>query len=159
MNVSCNSNENIYEATITISFPCKQTIMEHDIKKFNLTQVESRIWNLINLLVKNDNKERQPHQKIFFMKDISTMIGTHNWNVWVKHVKHRGMIVSLLFITCKQLISISFETYVSSLSKKSISHEHLNIKDISYQQQVFPLFHNIGFSSHFFVTFESIRKF
>ena len=52
MNVNCNSNENIYEATITISFPCKQTIMEHDIKKFNLTQFESRIWNLVNLLVR-----------------------------------------------------------------------------------------------------------
>ena len=111
-------------------------------------------WSSVPLptfLVTKINKERQPHQKIFFMKDISTMIGTHNWNVWVKHVKHRGMIVSLLFITCKQFISISFETTVSSLSKKSISHEHLNIKDISYQQQVFPLFHNIRFSSHFFL--------
>ena len=105
---------------------------------------------LPNFLATKINKERRPHQKIFFMKDISTMIGTHNWNVWVKHVKHRGMIVGLLFITCKQLISISFETTVSSLSKKNISHEHLNIKDISYQRQVFPLFHNIRFSSHFF---------
>ena len=32
----------------------------------------------------------------------------------------------------------ALKTSVSSLSKKSISHEHLNIEDISYQQQVFP---------------------
>ena len=51
MNVSCNSNENICEATITITFPCKQTIMKHDMNKFNLTQFECRIQNLINLLV------------------------------------------------------------------------------------------------------------
>ena len=51
MNVSCNSNENICEATITITFPCKQTIMKHDANKFNLTQFECRIQNLINLLV------------------------------------------------------------------------------------------------------------
>ena len=50
-------------------------------------------------------------------------------------------------------------TSVSLLSKISISPEHLNIAGISYQQQVFPLFHNIRFSSHFFVTFERIRKF
>ena len=43
MNVSCNSNENICEATITITFPCKQTIMKHDMDKFNLTQFERRI--------------------------------------------------------------------------------------------------------------------
>ena len=113
-------------------------------------------WNwssvpLPTFLATKINKEKQQHQKIFFMKGISTMVGMHNWHVSVKHVKHRGMIVSLLFITCKQLISISFETTVSSLSKKSISHEHLNIKDISYQQQVFPLFYNIRFSSHFFL--------
>ena len=42
--------------------------------------------------------------------------------------------------------------------KESISHENLNIVGISYQQQLFQLkvFHNIRFSSHFFVTFESI---
>ena len=51
MNVSCDSNENICEATITITFPCKQTIMKHDMNKFNLTQFECRIWNLINLQV------------------------------------------------------------------------------------------------------------
>ena len=51
MNVTCNSNENIREATITITFPCKQTIMKHDVDKFNLTQFECKIWNLINLLV------------------------------------------------------------------------------------------------------------
>ena len=38
MNVSCNSNENICAATITITCPCKQTIMKYDINKFNLTQ-------------------------------------------------------------------------------------------------------------------------
>ena len=51
MNVSCNSNENICEATITITFPCKQTIMKHNVDKFNLSQFEYRIRNLINLLV------------------------------------------------------------------------------------------------------------
>ena len=51
MNVSCDSNENICEATITITFPCKQTMMKHDMDKFNLTQFECRIRNLIKLLV------------------------------------------------------------------------------------------------------------
>ena len=46
MNFSCNSNENICEATITITFPCKQTIMKHDMNKFNLTQFECRIQSL-----------------------------------------------------------------------------------------------------------------
>ena len=32
------------------------------------------------------NKEQQPHQKVFL--DIFIMVGTHNWHVWVKHVKH-----------------------------------------------------------------------
>ena len=50
MNVTCDSNENICEAT-TINFPCKQTIMKLDINKFDLTQFECRIWNLINLLI------------------------------------------------------------------------------------------------------------
>ena len=51
MNVSCGGKENICEATITITFPCIQTIMKHDMNKFNLTQFECRIQNLINLLV------------------------------------------------------------------------------------------------------------
>ena len=51
MNVSCDSNENICEATITITFPCKQTMMKHDMDKFNFTQFECTIRNLINLLV------------------------------------------------------------------------------------------------------------
>ena len=44
MNVSCNSNENICEATITIIITClcKKTIMKYDINKFNLTQFECR---------------------------------------------------------------------------------------------------------------------
>ena len=50
MNVSCSSNENICEATITVTF-LKQTTMKHDMKKFHLTQCKCRIWNLINLLV------------------------------------------------------------------------------------------------------------
>ena len=51
MNVNCDCNKNICEA-ITITFPGKQTIMKHDMNKFNLTQFECRIQNLINLLVK-----------------------------------------------------------------------------------------------------------
>ena len=39
------------EAAITIIFPDKQTMMKHAINKFNLTQFEFRIQNLINLLV------------------------------------------------------------------------------------------------------------
>ena len=51
VNVNYDSNDNICEAITTITFPCKQTIMMHDINKFNLTQFECRIQNLINLLV------------------------------------------------------------------------------------------------------------
>ena len=45
VNVNYDSNDNICEAITTITFPCKQTIMKHDINKFNLTQlnVESKI--------------------------------------------------------------------------------------------------------------------
>ena len=50
MNVNCSSNENICEATITVTF-LKQTTMKYDMKKFHLTQCKCRIWNLINLLV------------------------------------------------------------------------------------------------------------
>ena len=50
MNVNCDCNKNICEA-ITITFPGKQTIMKHDMNKFNLTQFECRIQNVINLLV------------------------------------------------------------------------------------------------------------
>ena len=49
MNVNCDSNEDIWEAIkilITITFPCKQTIVKHDVKKFNLAQFECRIQNL-----------------------------------------------------------------------------------------------------------------
>ena len=42
---------------ITITFPCKQPIMKHDMDKFNLTQFECRIRNLINLKV-NRNLNR-----------------------------------------------------------------------------------------------------
>ena len=52
--VSCDSNENICEATITITFPCKQTMMKHDMDKFNFTQFECTIRNLVNLLVKRE---------------------------------------------------------------------------------------------------------
>ena len=51
MNVSCDSNENICEAIITITFPCKQTMMKHDMDSSNFTQFECRIQNLINLPV------------------------------------------------------------------------------------------------------------
>ena len=33
-----DSNENIWEATVTITFPCKQSIKKHDMNKFDLTQ-------------------------------------------------------------------------------------------------------------------------
>ena len=44
MNVNCDGNENICEVIITITFPCKQTTMKHDINTFNLTQFERRIY-------------------------------------------------------------------------------------------------------------------
>ena len=47
------------------------------------------------------------------------------------------MVVNLLVITSKQLISISFESFYIPTLKKSISHENLNMKDISNQQQFF----------------------
>ena len=43
VNVNYDSNENISEAIITITFPCKQTRMKHGMNKFNLTQFECRI--------------------------------------------------------------------------------------------------------------------
>ena len=51
MNVNCDCIKNICEAVITIIFPGKQTKMKHTNNKFNLTQFEYRIQNLINLLV------------------------------------------------------------------------------------------------------------
>ena len=51
MNVNYDGNKNISEAIITITFPCKQTIMKHDMNRLNLTLFECRIQNLINLLV------------------------------------------------------------------------------------------------------------
>ena len=55
MNVNCEGNENICEAIITITLPCKQSIMKYDMNKFNLTQFEHTIQNLINLLVNRKN--------------------------------------------------------------------------------------------------------
>ena len=51
INVNCDCNKKICEALIIITFPGKQTIMKHDMNKFNLTQFECRIQNLINLEV------------------------------------------------------------------------------------------------------------
>ena len=51
MNVHCDGNANICEAITTITFPSKQIIMKHDMNKFNLTQFECRIQNLVNLQV------------------------------------------------------------------------------------------------------------
>ena len=45
------ATNNICEAVIIITFPGKHTIIKHDMDKFNLTQFECRIQNLINLLV------------------------------------------------------------------------------------------------------------
>ena len=51
MNFNYDSNENIWEATVTITFPCKQSIKKHDMNKFDLTQFEYRIRNLVTLQV------------------------------------------------------------------------------------------------------------
>ena len=67
------------------------------------------------------------------------MVGTHNWHVWVKHVKQEGVIVNMLFIACKQLIFISYEDFCIPAPKKRISHSNLNIIDTRHQQQVLPL--------------------
>ena len=42
MNVNYDSNENIWEATVTITFPCKQSIKKHDMNKFDMN-TESEI--------------------------------------------------------------------------------------------------------------------
>ena len=60
MNVSCNSDENICEATITITFPCKQTIMKHDMNKFNLTQFECRI-QIVFIFYQLTSEKNQVH--------------------------------------------------------------------------------------------------
>ena len=52
----------------------------------------------------------------------------HNEHGWVKHVRHQGMIVILLFITCQQLILSSFQNFFISAFKKDISHEYLTLK-------------------------------
>ena len=49
MNVNWDGNSNICETLRTITFPCKQTIMKHEMTQFNLTQFECRIQKLINL--------------------------------------------------------------------------------------------------------------
>ena len=53
-------------------------------------------------------------------------------------------------LLANSLFLSALKTSVSYLSRKRISHEHSNIKDISYQKQVFHCFRNIRFSSHFF---------
>ena len=45
-------------------------------------------------------------------------------------------------LLANSLFLSALKTSVSYLSKKRISQEHSNINDISYQKQVFPLFHN-----------------
>ena len=102
-------------------------------------------------------KDQQTHPKIF----IKTPLSTHNWHVWVKHVKHLSMVVNLLFITCKQLISIIFENSCISAFKE----KHFLWK-FKHQRHKLPEtgFLNICVSWHhilitFFVTFESIRIF
>ena len=55
MNVNYNGNENSCEAIIKITFPCKHTVMKHDINKFNLTQFECRIQKS-NLLTGDKEK-------------------------------------------------------------------------------------------------------
>ena len=61
MNVNCDGNKNIFQAIITITFPCKKTIMKHDTNKLNLTQFECRIQNLNNLPVNRKKLD------VFFM--------------------------------------------------------------------------------------------
>ena len=51
VNNYCDGNENICEVIITITFPCKQTTMKHDMNKFNPTQFECQIQSLLNFLV------------------------------------------------------------------------------------------------------------
>ena len=50
-NFNCNSNKNICEAIITVTFPCKQTIMKQDMNKLNLVQFECRIQYVFLLLL------------------------------------------------------------------------------------------------------------
>ena len=63
----------------------------------------------------------------------------HNEHGWVKHVRHQGMIVILLFITCQQLIFGSFENFFISAFKERHFPSIFNIKNINCQQKVIPL--------------------
>ena len=106
-----------------------------------------------------DDQQRTTTTPKSLFKDTYTMVGTQNWHVWVKHDKHKVWVSICFSLPANSLFLSALKTSISSLSKKSISHEHVNITGISYQQRVFPLFHNVRFSSRVFVTFENIRKF
>ena len=48
MNANFDGKENICQAIITITFPCKQTTMKHDMNKLNLSLFENLIKVLVN---------------------------------------------------------------------------------------------------------------
>ena len=103
---------------------------------------------LVAFLARKINKEQKPHQKNLF-KGTYIKVGKQNWHVWVTSIKVWLSICFSLLANSSFLSAL--ETSVSLLSEKSISHEQVKKKDMSYQQQFFPLFHNIRFWSHFFL--------
>ena len=103
---------------------------------------------LVAFLARKINKEQKPHQKNLF-KGTYIKVGTQNWHVWVTSIKVWLSICFSLLANSSFLSAL--KTSVSLLSEKSISHEQVKKKDMSYQQQFFPLFHNIRFWSHFFL--------
>ena len=71
-----------------------------------------------------------------------------------------GLSTKLAVVLTELIASHNGETFARE-TEATICHYNGAFKDISCQEQVFSLrvFHNIRFSSHFFVTFESIRIF
>ena len=93
---------------------------------------------MVAFLATKINKEQQLHQKTF----LETLL---QW-LWVRTTNMSKLSMSSIkvwlstyfLLLANSLFLSSLKTPVSLVSKKSISHENLNIKDISYRQQVFP---------------------
>ena len=110
MNVNCDCNKNICEA-ITITFPGKQTIMKHDMNKFNLTQSECRIQNLINLLVNRKKLNVFFLPLSFYMARLS---GQYSNNLNIQYI-HYIPLPYFLFPLCRYIFSLlyfSFSFYI-----------------------------------------------
>ena len=91
-------------------------------------------------------------KKTFLKTPLQWWVHTTDMYEWSMSSIKVWLSICLLLLANSLLLS-ALKTSVSPLSKKSISHENLSIKDIpiSYQQQVFPLqvFHNIRLITFF----------